>query len=102
MDIQGAELMAIKGAENDLKKIKYIHLEVEFSEIYKNQPLFWEIKKYLNKNEFNLVTLTGVGGHSGDAVFVNSRIIKSPLKKIRHLLNNKFLHLYHHYFRLNG
>lgn len=74
MDIQGAELMALKSAGEQLLGVKIIHLEVEFMEIYSNQPLMADIKDYLNKNGFSLYAFTNFGRYSGDAVFVNNSL----------------------------
>jgi FkbM family methyltransferase len=71
MDIQGSELSALKGLGEYITKVSIIHLEVEFFEIYKNQPLFKDIKKFLNGNSFYLYTFTSIGKFSGDAVFIN-------------------------------
>ena len=76
MDIQGAELLALKGAEDFIENVSLIHLETEFFPIYKNQPLFSEIKKFLNKKGFRLYTFTTFGKFAGDAVFVNVKIKK--------------------------
>lgn len=56
MDIQGAELHALKGATDLLKnkKIKLIYTELYFKEQYKNQPLFNEIYSFLKSYDFNL------------------------------------------------
>jgi hypothetical protein len=74
MDIQGAELSALKGADNILQNISLIHTEVEFHNFYKNQPLFTDISAYLNDRGFHLLTFTSFGKYSGDAVFINNKI----------------------------
>jgi len=74
MDIQGAELSALKGADNILLNISLIHTEVEFHNFYKNQPLFTDISAYLNDHGFHLLTFTSFGKYSGDAVFINNKI----------------------------
>lgn len=52
LDIQGAELMALQHAEACLKTTCAIHVEVEFLPLYKDQPLFWDIGKYLQTQGF--------------------------------------------------
>ena len=95
MDIQGAELMALKGLGERIKDVNIIHSEVEFFEIYKNQPLFIEIKKYLNKRGFLLGFFTSFGKYSGDAVFINKYTLKNNfLKYIYFLVKDKTLYLY--------
>ena len=56
MDIQGAELAAIKGSTSTLTQVKAVHTEVGFRPMYKGQPLFWDIHRALRKN-FQLVDL---------------------------------------------
>lgn len=52
MDIQGAELMALKNAEQKLKETLVIDVEVEFVELYKGQPLFADVDQYLRSQGF--------------------------------------------------
>lgn len=84
MDIQGAELMALQGLDDYIDKVNTIYTEVEFMEIYKNQPLFSDIKKFLEKNSFKFVGFLYKGQFSGDALFVNRRNehIYNNIKKI--------------------
>lgn len=71
MDIQGAELMALKGFEKHIQKVKVIHTEVEFMEIYTNQPLAEEIKDFLMAHNFQFMGFTTQHRFAGDAVFLN-------------------------------
>ena len=57
LDIQGAELKALQGAEETLKRAAVVHCEVEFSPIYEGQPLFPEIQRFLNERGFELIDL---------------------------------------------
>jgi FkbM family methyltransferase len=49
MDIQGGELMALKGARALLGRgaIRLIVLEVLFQALYKHQPMFWDLADHL-------------------------------------------------------
>lgn len=85
MDIQGAELMALKSFGDFISNIKIIHTEVEFFEIYKKQPLFKQIKRWLHKNNFVLAGFTYKSEYSADAVFLHSSIASS-FQKIRYKL----------------
>lgn len=91
MDIQGAELMALKSLGSELSNVKLIYTEVEFLEIYEGQPLFDEVYRFLKKNGFLLVSLLNVGDFSADAVFINSKLLDSHPKKLRARLNEKRL-----------
>jgi len=74
MDIQGAELMALKGLGARLADVSLIHLEVEFRELYVGQPLFKDLKGFLNSQGFSLVGFTNFHRVAGDAVFANNRL----------------------------
>lgn len=52
MDVQGAELMVLRGAGDALQSIKSIWLEVELVELYKNQPLKWNVEEFLVESGF--------------------------------------------------
>jgi FkbM family methyltransferase len=59
MDLQGAELMAIRGAEAVLESVSFIHIEVAFRPVYVGQPMFYEIHGNLNRR-FKLYRLYDV------------------------------------------
>ena len=79
LDIQGSELMALKGAAGLLNKhdIRSIFCEVEFRQLYEGQPLFWAISAYLMSfgyHFFNIVSpkVSEMGVLCwADAIFVN-------------------------------
>lgn len=54
LDIQGAELLALRNGENRLADALVIHTEVEFLELYEGQPLFSDIEIFLRKHGFML------------------------------------------------
>ena len=54
-DIQGAELMALKGAAQSIKYAKAIYLEVNEKELYKNSCLITEIDSFLYQYNFKRV-----------------------------------------------
>ena len=86
MDIQGAELLALEGLGHKISEVKLIHLEVGFFEIYQNQPLFGEIKRFLNSQGFLLVGFTSFGYYSGDVAFVNRKLIRNKLDLLKLLI----------------
>lgn len=58
VDVQGADLHVLEGAENILEKsILAIQIEVEFSCLYKKQPLFSDVDMYLRHRDFTLYDL---------------------------------------------
>lgn len=69
-DIQGAELMALKGATQSIKYAKAIYLEVNEKELYKNCGLINEIDDFLSQYNFKRV-LTKITIHGwGDALYI--------------------------------
>jgi FkbM family methyltransferase len=54
IDVQGAELEVLKGAESQLSLIDAIYCEVSFVELYNGQPLADEITSYLSAHGFSL------------------------------------------------
>lgn len=57
LDIQGAELLALRGAERTLARTAVVHCEVEFAPLYLGQPLFPEVQSHLNARGFALIDL---------------------------------------------
>jgi FkbM family methyltransferase len=69
-DIQGAELMALKGAMQSIKHAKAIYLEVNEKELYKNCGLISDIDNFLSQYNFKRV-LTNMTSHGwGDALYI--------------------------------
>ena len=54
LDVQGAELMVLRGAVKTLEKVLVVHTEAEFIEIYKKQPLFADLDGFLRAHGFVL------------------------------------------------
>lgn len=55
IDVQGGELNVLKGAERLLKKtVLSLFLEMNFLELYKNQPLFSDVDSYVRSHGFTL------------------------------------------------
>lgn len=87
MDLQGAELMALKGFESKLADVSAIHVEVGFRAVYKGQPLFRDVDQYLSRN-FSLkyislgrwprivwlYNLLGFGPWIANAIYVNKKL----------------------------
>lgn len=69
-DIQGAELMALKGATQSIKHAKALYLEVNEKELYKNCGLITDIDTFLSQYNFKRV-LTNMTRHGwGDALYI--------------------------------
>ena len=53
IDVQGYEMSVLKGAEKTLAKSDIIIIETSFHELYKNQPKFEDIYKFLSEYNFD-------------------------------------------------
>jgi FkbM family methyltransferase len=69
LDVQGAELMVLKGAESVLHNFNYVLTEVSTVEIYKNGVLWDELKTFLNNKGFKEAIFGNPRKH-GDVLFV--------------------------------
>ncbi len=60
VDVQGADLMVLEGATELLSRsILALQIEVEFSPLYVDQPLFADVDSYVRNQGFTLFDLTG-------------------------------------------
>ena len=76
LDIQGAELLALKGSDKILNYIDAIYTEVNLDEIYLNCAKLEEIDKYLENFEFERVLLeTPDSNLWGDALYIKKNKI---------------------------
>ncbi|MGB8700647.1 MAG: FkbM family methyltransferase [Thermosynechococcaceae cyanobacterium] len=72
LDIQGAELMALQNATNTLKGTSVIQCEVEFVELYENQPLFADIDAFLRSQGFCFLKFTYTLGRPFRPLVINN------------------------------
>lgn len=86
MDIQGAELMALKGLQDRISDVGIFHIEVEFFEIYSRQPLFKDLRNYLESKGFEFKGFTTKSEYSADAIFINRDLISMDVNKLCHEL----------------
>jgi FkbM family methyltransferase len=57
LDVQGAELDVLKGAAGQLDRVVGLEVEVEFNPLYRGQPLFGEVDRFLRARGFELYRL---------------------------------------------
>lgn len=79
MDLQGAELKAFRGFEKHIKLTKYIFVELTHKEIYRDQPLFTEVDKYLSNLNFERVTAIDSSLYFEDVIYRNKAFF-NPIK----------------------
>jgi FkbM family methyltransferase len=75
-DIQGAELMALKGAIQSIKHVKVLYLEVNEKELYKNCAQINEIDDFLSQYNFKRVTTYMTRCGWGDALYILDNVNK--------------------------
>ena len=76
LDIQGAELQALKGLGDRLNQVKYIYTEVNKKYLYEQINLLYEIEIFLRGFGFERVVTKWVEGAGwGDAVFIRRDIL---------------------------
>ena len=73
MDLQGAEMKALKSLGNRLNEFKWLYLEVNRAEVYIGNPLVEDIDTYVGQFGFKRVEMKGIGNFSWlDAFYVKS------------------------------
>jgi FkbM family methyltransferase len=73
MDLQGAELMALRSLGTYISHLDFLWTEVTHRAIYAGQCLFNEVHEFLVGKGFTLVREPEMGGWQGDAVYISSR-----------------------------
>lgn len=76
LDVQGAELMVLNGAEKFIDKIFLVWMEVAYMELYDNQPLHKENIKFMEDRGFTLMVEDN-RNVSGDHLYVNKAMLKA-------------------------
>jgi FkbM family methyltransferase len=64
IDVQGAELDIFSGGKETLQSVLLIVTEVEFIELYKNQPLFGDVSAFLSSQRIMFHKFLGLCGRS--------------------------------------
>jgi len=94
LDVQGAELMVLQGASATLRRAAVVHCEVEFSPIYRDQPLYPEIHAELATHGYYLVDLLTTGrydyltasaGRSSDRLLWADAVFFRDSDEVEHL-----------------
>jgi Methyltransferase FkbM domain len=74
IDVQGAELMVLRGAERTLAFVDVINVEVSFAELYAGCAQIDEVDDFLEQRGFVRVELSCPYHHTwGDAVYVRRK-----------------------------
>jgi len=76
MDIQGAEMLALRGATASLAGIDAINLEVNFDELYEGAPHIRQVDAFLGAFDFIRVDTVTAHRTWGDAFYVRNKYTK--------------------------
>jgi FkbM family methyltransferase len=79
LDIQGAELRALKGMSEYLPTVEYIYTEVNSDYVYKNCDLIDDIDNYLSMFGFVRVETKWTEYKWGDAFYIKSYLINNSV-----------------------
>mmetsp|Transcript_88156 Transcript_88156/g.197171 ORF Transcript_88156/g.197171 Transcript_88156/m.197171 type:complete len:275 (+) Transcript_88156:68-892(+) len=82
MDIQGAELLALKGAKDTLKTVKAILLEVSTVPLYPEAPLMIEVIMFLETLGFKLFSVPDIMDRHGMTISFDAFFVRSALHEI--------------------
>ena len=83
IDIQGAELIALKGMGDLLNYFDYAYLEVNKDYVYKNGALVHEIDEYLSEYNYVRVETSWTHAQWGDALYIRIKNNFDLLKNVR-------------------
>lgn len=88
IDTQGHELPILSGSSDYIDKVVGLEIEVEFIELYKGQPLFYDVNHFTQKNGFELFDIRryfwkrkeGIhtGRQKGQLIFGDALYFRTP------------------------
>ena len=84
IDIQGAELLALKGMGDLIKYFDYVYLEVNSDYVYKKCALVHEIDDYLSKYNYVRVETSWTDAKWGDALYIRIKNNFDLLENVRY------------------
>lgn len=77
IDVQGAELAVFQGGERVLRSAVLVQTEVEFVELYENQPLFGDVDRQLRTCGYQFHTFAGLAGRCFKPLVVGNDISRT-------------------------
>jgi FkbM family methyltransferase len=85
LDIQGAELQALRGLGGNLSKISYIYSEVNREEVYVGCSLVADIDVFLLQSGFTRIDTIWTKNGWGDAIWIKSDLVPNVMRIRRFL-----------------
>lgn len=77
IDIQGAELLAMRGAEATLPAVDIINAEVNFDELYEGGPHIRDLDDFLWARGFLRIDTASAHANWGDAIYIRNSLTKA-------------------------
>ena len=94
LDMQGAELAMLQASPRLLSTVSVIHIEVATVELYEKNPLYAEVRLWLESQGFRLEAEEMVPSCSGNALFVRQGVSVRG-DRFTHLLLRKAARMFH-------
>ena len=69
MDLQGAELLALKGLGDHINHVKYMQTEVSHIEMYSGQVMYTELNSFVLSKGFTIVNQLSLRGWQEDVIY---------------------------------
>jgi len=69
MDVQGSELLVLKGLGDHINSLKYIYTEVTHKEMYSGQVMFKELNDFIILNDFEILNNLTLQGWQEDVIY---------------------------------
>lgn len=82
MDVQGAELMVLRGAPVMLPRVKTIWMEVERVQLYKGQPVKRDVETFMRANGF-VLAISNVDHIAGDQLWLSRSFLKEQPRSVQ-------------------
>lgn len=82
MDIQGAELQALRSLGARIANVDVIFTEVSFFPIYEGTPRFRAIHRHLKQSGFKLVKVADADRYQGNVIYIRTDLIPEQRKRV--------------------
>ena len=82
LDLEGYELQVLKNGSEILSTVKAIYIETNFYQFRKGMTQYKELKKFLGKEGFKLLSYGYYKGFQGNAIFVRKGLFDETVEKI--------------------
>jgi hypothetical protein len=71
IDVEGLGLQVLEGFGEKIKNTKYIQIELEISQVWKNQSYYKDVVDYLNTKGFIIIDDVDLDQYQKDVLFKN-------------------------------